>query len=71
MKRVPIRSSVIRSAGFDSSTGTLEIEFVTRLIYQYQRVPRVRFKSLIEASSKGRYFNANIRDKYPYVQLEA
>jgi hypothetical protein len=67
MKRVPVRSSVIRSAGYDCETATLEVEFRTGLVYQYRPVPRAKFNALMKAESKGRYFNANIRDHYPYV----
>ena len=66
MKRFPVHSSVIRSVGYDSKTPELEVEFDSRQIYRYQRVPRAKFNALLKASSKGRYFNAHIRDLYPY-----
>jgi hypothetical protein len=66
MKRTPVQSSVLRSVGYSGASTTLEIEFMTGLIYRYLRVPRARFDALMKASSKGRYFNANIRDHYSY-----
>jgi hypothetical protein len=66
VKRTSVRSSVIRSAGDDPKTVTLEVDFATRQIYRYRRVPRAKFNGLLKASSKGRYFNANIRDRYEF-----
>ena len=71
MKRIPVRSSVIRSVGYDSKNSTLEVEFMTRLVYHYLQVPRTKFKALLEASSKGRYFNYNIKDRYPFEMIKA
>jgi hypothetical protein len=70
MKRIPVRSSVLRSAGYNRSTSTLEIEFMTGLIYRYLRVPETKYDALMKASSKGRYFNSIIRDHYSYAPLE-
>ena len=39
---------------------------MTRLIYHYLRVPRAKYNALLQATSKGRYFNANIRNRYSY-----
>jgi len=66
MKRVPIRSTAIRSAAYSAEKHVLEIEFITRLVYQYQHVPRAIFRALMKAKSKGRYFNEKIRDHYVY-----
>jgi hypothetical protein len=71
MKRIPVRSSVIRSAGYDPRTTTLQVEFRSKLVYNYRRVPRARFNALLKAESKGRYFNANIRDCYPFAVIES
>jgi KTSC domain len=68
MKREPVRSSVIRSVGYDPKATTLEIEFTTKLVYDYFRVPRAKFNALISADSKGRFFNAHVRDHYDYEQ---
>jgi len=64
MKRVPVRSTAIRSAAYDRDSSVLEIEFITRLVYQYQRVPRALFRALMAAKSKGRFFNEKIKDHF-------
>jgi hypothetical protein len=68
MKRQPLRSSVLRSAGYDSATAMLELEFVSGDIYRYFAVPPSMFKALIDAESPGAYFNTHISDKYPTRQ---
>ena len=68
MKRQPLRSSVLRSAGYDSATAMLELEFASGDVYRYFAVPPSMFKALIDAESPGAYFNTHISDKYPTRQ---
>jgi hypothetical protein len=63
--RRPVVSSMMLSAGYDDAHAVLEIEFVTGTVYRYHAVPRREWTGLMEAGSKGRYFEAHIRDKYP------
>jgi KTSC domain len=63
--RRPVVSSMMRSAGYDDAHAVLEIEFVTGTVYRYHAVPKREWTGLMEAESKGRYFDTNIRDKYP------
>ena len=62
-------SSVIRRFDYRPEACELEILFTTGRRYLYTRVPEEiagRFRSAI---SKGRFFNAHIRDRYPYREL--
>ena len=70
MKRLYVSSSGIRSIGYNSGSMTLEVKFQSGDIYQYQGVPRSKYNALMVAGSKGAFFNANIRDRYPTVRLE-
>ena len=63
--RVPVVSSMMRSVGYDDDHAVLEIEFINGPVYRYHAVPRREWTGLMEAESKGRYFDAFIRDKYP------
>jgi len=67
--RRPVASSMMRSAGYDDAHAVLEIEFVTGTIYRYHAVPKREWTGLMEAGSKGRYFEAHIRDKYPMKRV--
>jgi hypothetical protein len=61
--RRAVVSSMMRSAGYDEAHAVLEIEFVTGHVYRYHAVPRREWQGLMGAESKGRYFDAYIRDK--------
>lgn len=66
-RRMP--SSVIRSFSYSPERRELTIEFVTGRHYVYSNVPQREARALREASSKGRYFNAHIRDHYDFREL--
>jgi hypothetical protein len=61
MDRIPVSSSNLRSIGYDSNEEILEIEFHSGGIYQYFGVPLSRYEGLINASSKGSYFDGYIK----------
>ncbi|HVT12752.1 MAG TPA: KTSC domain-containing protein [Fimbriimonadaceae bacterium] len=69
MERIPVSSSLVVSAGYDLATQTMEIEFTSRSIYRYENVPQSVFEGLIRADSVGSYFNAHVRDDYPYSRI--
>ena len=65
MRRERVKSSVIRSVGYERATATLEIEFQSEKVYRYFAVPHAVFDGLITAESVGAFFNERIRDRYP------
>jgi hypothetical protein len=69
--RRPVVSSMMRSVGYDDAHAVLEIEFVTGTVYRYHAVPRREWTGLMEAQSKGRYFEAHVRDKYPMRRVSS
>lgn len=69
MQRQSVRSSNIKSVGYDERTMTLEIEFTSGEIYQYLNVPVATFQALMRASSHGRYLNEHIKDKYRFKRV--
>lgn len=64
MIRKSVSSSAIRSVGYDSATGTLEVQFTSFTVYRYCNVPESVYRGFINASSKGTYFNRYIKDNY-------
>jgi KTSC domain len=64
MKRDPVSSSHIASVGYDASEQVLEIEFESGGVYRYTGVARHVYQGLLSASSPGRYFHQQIRDRY-------
>lgn len=69
MNRAPVSSSNLRSVGYDEATQTLEIEFHSGGVYQYDSVPRSVYKALMNAPSHGKYFHAHIKGVYPYKRI--
>ena len=61
MNRTPVSSSNIRSVGYDEATATLEIEFESGDIYQYDGVPLDLYKGLLKASSVGTFFHTYVK----------
>ena len=69
MERVPVRSSNLRSVGYDPDTQALEIEFHSQRVYLYFGVPEHIHQGLMSALSKGRYHDRYIKDRYRYTQV--
>ena len=67
MERKPVNSSTIKTAGWED--GTLELEFASGGIYQYEHVPKEVFDSFMGSESKGHFFQADIRPSYVCVRL--
>ncbi|MCB9528933.1 MAG: KTSC domain-containing protein [Myxococcales bacterium] len=68
MRRQPVSSSNLRSVGYDEGSETLEIEFHSGGVYRYRQVAQAVHDALLAADSKGRFFNAYIKDRYPFVR---
>ena len=69
MNRASVSSTSLRSVGYDTEQKMLEIEFQNGRVYQYFRVPAKVLKGLTEAPSLGSFFNAAIRNIYPFARL--
>jgi hypothetical protein len=69
MRRQAVVSSNLASVGYDAATQTLEIEFHHGGVYQYFDVPQAAHDGLMNAGSKGRYFDTNIKGVYRYARV--
>jgi len=69
MNRIAVQSSNIRSVGYDPGSSTLQVEFSSGSVCQYLNVPKDEYEGLMRASSKGRYFNTNIKGEYQDVKV--
>lgn len=59
----------MRSVGYEAGSRILEIEFQSGAVYQYFEVPVRVHKGLLQAESKGQYFNSEIREDYAWVRV--
>ncbi|MGZ8310852.1 MAG: KTSC domain-containing protein [Allosphingosinicella sp.] len=64
-------SSVIRRFDYLPETRELDILFTTGRRYIYHDVPEEAAKAFRAAFSKGRHFNAHIRDRYRFTERES
>jgi hypothetical protein len=69
MKLIPVQSTNLRAVGYDPESHTLEIHFRSGGIYRYRGVPQSAFDGLLAATSKGRYFDRQIKNRYRFVKL--
>jgi len=70
MERTRVKSSNIRSIGYDESTQMLEIEFQQGGTYQYFGVSKKIYDSLIKsASSHGEYYDRFIKNRYRHKKI--
>lgn len=65
-----VKSSGIKSIGYDPAEKVLEVEFLTGHVYQYFKVPKKIYLAFISADSKGRYFDYSIRDYYAFKKIK-
>ena len=59
-------STVIREFSFDPLSKTLQIKFVSGLIYEYLHVPEDVYLAMKNFREKGIFFNTHIKGKYEF-----
>jgi len=69
MLRQSVISTELRSVGYDEDRRTLEVEFHRGGTYCYFDVESSVNAELMSTSSKGRYFNTHIKDRYSYQRV--
>lgn len=70
LPHAPLDSSSLRSVGYLADAGALEITFRSGAVYRYSGVPPHIHQALLDAKSKGRYFNAAIRSNFPFERIQ-
>ena len=69
MRVATVASTTLATVAYDESRKLLQLEFCSRAIYHYFGVPTGVHEALLEAPSKGSYFNRAIRGRFPYRRL--
>lgn len=64
-----VDSSAIQTIDYDRDRAKLFVRFSSGERYVYVGVPAEVCQSFLDADSKGRFFQAEIRDQYPYNRL--
>lgn len=66
MRVAAVESTTLATVGYDEADELLQLEFCSQAVYQYFGVPAAVYGALLEAPSKGRYFNRVIRGRFAY-----
>lgn len=78
MEMISVKSSNISQIGFDEKRqmsfgqeplSVMRIVFKNGAVYDYYRVPKSEFESLIKAESVGIYFHKHIKKYYHYEKV--
>jgi hypothetical protein len=69
MNPVAVPSSSLAQVDYDSHRAILQVVFRDGTAYQYVGVPLRTFHGLLQADSKGAYFNQHIRSLFPHEML--
>lgn len=65
MQMIPVNSSAMVAVGYDPQTRRMKITFMQGHTYDFCGVPQHVFDALMQAGSKGTYYNSYIKDRYP------
>jgi hypothetical protein len=65
----PVESSTFVTVAYDEARELLQLQFCNWAVYQYSGVPASVHQALLDAPSKGRYFNISIRGCFPYRRI--
>lgn len=64
-----VLSSEIEWIGYEQKKNMLRVEFIAGSIYQYEQVPETLFQAFLEAPSHGRFFDTQVKGRYPYRRI--
>ncbi len=69
-RQVSSSSTALSGYGYSGINGFLDVKFINGSVYRYLSVSESTFNGLQSASSKGGYFNRNIRNSYDYERIK-
>jgi len=67
--RTPVNSTSLNAVFYQDRQALLELEFRSGAIYHYFGVPAETYGELLQAKSKGTYFNHHIRNHFSYAKI--
>ena len=65
-----VDSQAVAHVEYDAITRTLFVRFTSGEWYAYSDVPEGVYQDLLDAASKGRFFQASVRNAYAFVRLD-
>ena len=64
MQMVHVNSSAIEAVGYDVESRRMKIQFTSGNVYDFCGVPEHVYAALVNAFSRGTYYNDHIKDRY-------
>jgi hypothetical protein len=64
-----VQSTVMTSIRYDSEARALDITFTSGETYRYSNVPRDIYAALLDAESKGEFFNDRVKDVFSFTKV--
>jgi hypothetical protein len=61
----------VEEVRYDGEHRTLDLIYAGGAPYEYLDVPRKKFRALMNAKSKGKFVNAEIKPKHPVKKLRS
>ena len=71
MQTVSLNSTTLKTAAYRNYSQVLELEFCSGALYHYLGVCQSIYEQLLEAESKGRYYNQHIRNRFTFTKIRA
>ena len=65
-----VQSTVMTSIRYDNKTRALDITFTSGEAYRYSNFPRDIYVALLDAESKGEFFNDHIKGVFPFTKVD-
>lgn len=69
MRITTVESSTLATVAYDEAGKLLQLEFCSRAVYLYSGVPPAVHQALLDAPSRGQYFNRAIRGRFPFRRI--
>lgn len=65
----PLESKLLAASAYDGGKRILYLRFLSGEVYRYFEFPEQKYRELLDAESRGRYFLNNIRNRFRYERL--
>ena len=66
-----IDSSMMKCVDYDEASKELDITFMSGKTYRYLDVSPEMYSALLDAESKGQFFNEHIKNEFAYSEMRS
>ena len=66
---VHVESSAVTDVAYRIGQQEMRVRFASGEWYAYQAVPETLYRRFLEADSKGRFFQDQVRDRFAFIRL--